>query len=111
MLNVVPVAMSGVKQRSFITVVKLLMDEKWLRLPANIKGIRNQFLKYRLPEEKLAQDIVSTFLVLAGLLWALGYSYEIMREAPEEQVPAKPLTGDRPPRPVGDGHARAGVAR
>jgi hypothetical protein len=69
LLNLVPMDMSSVKKRDLLAVLNLLIGHKWLRLPTNIKGISNQFLKYRLPDEKLTKDIVSAFLVFAGLLW------------------------------------------
>jgi len=68
MTNVVPVDLSGVKKKSFMTLLKIIMFKKLLAMPEGIKGMNNQFLKYRLPDEELAQDIVSGFFVWAGLI-------------------------------------------
>ena len=80
--NMIPVDMGGSKKKSYITLFKLAMDRNRLKLPIGIKGMNYQLLKYRLPDDKLPQDIVATFLVFFGLLWFMGFNDDI--EKPEE---------------------------
>jgi hypothetical protein len=107
--DIFPIDLSGVKKNSFLNVVKLLMARQRLRFPREIPGLHHQLGKYRLPDTKLAQDLVGTLFVLAGLLWAMGLEVPPEPghgpvEAAEESLPA---VQDRYRRPAGrqvDGH-------
>ncbi len=76
-----------------VTALIQLMNKNRLGLPREIRGLYTQFLKYRLPDEKLPQDIVSAFFVWAGLLWAVGLDEAIT--APAEQAAAEEVYADR----------------
>jgi len=109
--NVVPIDLSGVKKKSYMTLLKVIMYKKKLAIPESIKGLNNQFLKYRLPDDKLAQDIVSGFFVFAGLLWNLGLHEEITGVPHEPD--SQPAAYDRHGRMVGldDRHTRGACRR
>jgi hypothetical protein len=47
--------------------------------------------RYRRPDDKLAQDIVATFLVVAGRMWSLGIDDELNDAAEVEGGPVHPL--------------------
>jgi hypothetical protein len=93
--NVWPIDMSGIKKHSYINTLKLLLMKKRIRIPRGIKGITYQLGKYRLPDERLPQDLVSTLLVLAGDLWVMGFETVDMprvkdgeaEEEPDESTP------------------------
>jgi len=71
--DIVPVDMGGTSliKAQYIVNLKLLMSKGKLAFPNGIIGIKHQLLKYRLPDTKIAQDIVATILVLMGYLrWA-----------------------------------------
>ena len=83
--DIVPIDMggAGMKKLSFMTIVKMMMMRKRLRWPKGIRGLNWQFGKYQLPDAKIAQDIVSTFFVLAGYMQYLGFD-EMTETTPEE---------------------------
>lgn len=104
--HVVGIDLSGVKKRMHIITLKLMMQKNRLKWPAKLTGINWQFLKYKLPDEKISQDIVSAFIVLAGYVatW-LGYEEEPTKLEDPKPLPA---TGaDRYHRPVANRNARA----
>jgi hypothetical protein len=109
LLNLLPVDLSGVKKKTFMTLLKIIMYRKYVRFPEGIKGLNNQFLKYRLPDDKLAQDIVSAFFVFAGLLWHMGLAEDLLpdeeKKAGEDEDEAD--VSDRHSRPVSDRYARS----
>lgn len=94
--NVVPIDMGGIKKKSFITLLKLMMQSNRLKTPAHIKGQNYQYSKYRLPDEKLSQDIVACDLVFVGLLKSEGFDEMAVQKAkvPEDAEERK-LPGDR----------------
>lgn len=104
------VDMSNAKKRSFIVTTKLLMQKQRLRIPQNIKGLTSQLLKYKLPDEKIPQDIVSCILVLAGCLWLMGYTGDEEAMAREsnylEAAQSSVAVRDRYSRPVADRYVR-----
>lgn len=107
MINVLPIDLSNVKKRSCMVTLKLVMMKQLLRIPGKIKGLTSQLMKYRLPDEKIPQDIVSTLFLLAGYLRAMGY--EIPEETPPdaEGPELAPTVGDRYFRPGGSRYTRS----
>jgi len=90
-LNIVPIDMSGVKKNSFMVTLKLMMAKGRVNFPRNIKGIIHQFAQYVLPDTKIAQDIVSTFFVLAGLFWYMGFEVSDLPDENDDQSKAPPV--------------------
>jgi hypothetical protein len=88
---VTPIDMSGVKKKLYINILKLMFQKERVRLPRNIPGLTTQFGKYRLPDDKLAQDIVATGLVLAGLMWSLGIDDELNDVAEMDPAQSHPM--------------------
>lgn len=80
--NIVPVDLSNIKKRSCMITLKLMMMRQLIRIPGDIIGLTSQLLKYRLPDDKIPQDIVATLFVFAGYMRAMGY------EIPEETLEA-----------------------
>jgi len=106
--QVLPIDLSGIKKKMHRTTLKLLMFKNRLGLPRDIKGIYSQFLKYKLPDEKLPQDIVSCFFVWAGLMWAAGLDEEIV--GPSEEQAAEEQYVDRYARSeVSDRYERSDI--
>lgn len=97
--QVLPIDLSGIKKKMHMITLKLLMQKERLGLPREIKGLYTQFLHYKIPDEKLAQDIVSTFFVWAGLMWATGLDEEVT--APAEAVVTEEVFVDRYSRAEG----------
>lgn len=87
--QVLGIDLSGVKKKMHMTTLKLLIGKHRLGLPREIKGIYSQFLKYKLPDDKLAQDIVSAFFVWAGLMWAMGLDEAIVGDSQETTAEEK----------------------
>ncbi len=103
--NIYPVDMSGVKKKSYITLGKVLMQKGLLKFPMGIRGLNHQFLNYELPDEKLPQDIVATFLVLFGLFWFMGFNDDV--EMPVQETNEwDNLFVDRNARPQVDRNTR-----
>lgn len=106
--DIIPIDLSGsgVKKKSHLNTLKIKMLQGHILWPFGIKGLRWQFLKYKLPDEKIAQDIVSAFVIYAGFLWWLGLQGDQgekdVREAPIVQV--KDRYG-RTASPLGSGAA------
>jgi hypothetical protein len=71
--NAQPISMGGGKKFGLLTLLKLWMSKGLLRFPY-MTPIFNQLIQYRLPDDKLAQDIVSALLVATALLEYLYYS-------------------------------------
>lgn len=100
MHNVVAIDMGGSKKRSYITLLKLNMQSGRVRMPRGIKGQNYQYSKYRLPDDKIVQDIVACDLVFTGLLWREGFNEQI---AADEKAPTG---GDLAPAPEPDRYER-----
>lgn len=103
-LTVYGVDLSNVKKAAYMLHTKIMLQKGKIKWADSIKAIGWQLQKYKLPDEKIAQDIVATFFVLAGLLIMMGYD----ETRPEEDKKKKePETyPDRYARP----HAERGPA-
>ncbi len=62
-----PVSLSGVNKYTYLTLTKKLMADGMFQMPS-IVHIFSQCSKYRLPDEKLRQDLVMMLLVTAAML-------------------------------------------
>lgn len=113
--DIIPIdlAGSGVKKKSYINTLKLKMLSGKLKWPKEIPGLRWQFLKYKLPDEKIAQDIVSAFIVFAGYLWWLGIEGPSNKEDDPDRFQPQPANlRDRHSRPTWNrGYAPTRVRR
>jgi hypothetical protein len=69
----------------YLTAAKLLLSKKLIRVPAGIKWFENQMKSYKLPDHKIAQDIVATFTMAARLMYPL-YLAEYPREGNNDQI-------------------------
>jgi hypothetical protein len=67
-----------------------------------------RFVKYRLSDDKITQDIVSTFLVFAGLLWSLGLDVDVPEINPDTETVENDAEG-RHSRPIDDRSERAAM--
>ena len=92
--NVVPIDMGGIKKKSYIMLLKLMMQSHRIQTPAKIKGQNYQYSKYHLPDDKLSQDIVSCDLVFAGLMRAIGFD----EKTPLDDKKEKAVLRDTPTR-------------
>ena len=68
---VVPLGFDGVKKWEYINAAKLLMSKGLLMAPSGLKGLEKQLRDYRLPDKKLAQDLVSTLCMASYLMFPL----------------------------------------
>jgi len=105
-LPIVPMDMGGVKKSVYMVSLKLIMAKVRVRFPP-IEGIVHQFAKYALPDGKIPQDIVSTFFVLAGLLWYMGFEENIEEDLPETNA----FPQGRYSRAIADRYVRRVVTR
>jgi hypothetical protein len=86
------------------TSLKLFMDEELIKYP-DIVGIRSQLGNYRLPDTKIAQDVVSMMSMTAGYL--RKFYYVDADEEDEEDTSQIDYQNLRYGRSVGDRYSRA----
>jgi hypothetical protein len=66
-------ALSGPNKNHALVSLKLLLERQKIGWAGQIKGVGQQLGSYRLPDTKIAQDIVSTMMILS--LWLRRYYY------------------------------------
>ena len=101
-LPVLGVDLSGTYKMYYLILLKKMMGKGLLQWPDEIKGIRHQFKSYRLPDKKIAQDIVSAHVLLAA--YVTTYLRVDFDEKEEDVVPVN--YQDRHSRPLADRHSR-----
>ncbi|MBI3682901.1 MAG: hypothetical protein HY235_21215 [Acidobacteria bacterium] len=101
-LPVIPIDLSGNFKMYYMIILKKLMGKGLILWPDEIKGIRHQFKIYRLPDRKIAQDIVSAHVLLAAYI--TQWLRVDLDGTPEEDVAGIVL--DRRQRAGEDRHAR-----
>lgn len=88
----IDLAGTSFKKRAYLNTLQQIMERGGLSMPKGIQGITWQLLKYTLPDDKLNQDIVAAFVVLAGLLWFLGLNENLQEtgfdESPMRRAPS-----------------------
>lgn len=83
--TVVPLGFEGSKKWEYLNSAKILMSKGLIQIPAGISGIENQMRGYRLPDKKIAQDIVSTLCLASSLMFPL-YRDAYPEEQDDQQV-------------------------
>lgn len=80
-LQPTPVTMQGQKKFIYLNLAKKMMADGLFQAPM-IQHLYSQLAKYKLPDEKLRQDLVSMMLVLAAMLEPFYYleteEYEVI---------------------------------
>lgn len=101
----------GNAKYGWLGLLKLFMRRGLLRTPY-LTGMFGQLVRYKLPDEKIAQDIVMMLVVLAAMLETLWYSVfgadgELIEDDPEEMRPEPYDRYDRPAEARYPGHERS----
>ena len=81
---VVPMGFEGSKKYEYLNALKILLSKFLIQAPKGINGLENQLRNYRLPDKKIAQDLVSTLCMACFLMFPL-YRDEYPEEMNEEQ--------------------------
>jgi len=71
---VIPLGFDGSKKYQYINATKFLLSRSKLQIPAGITGIEKQIKRYRIPDNKLPQDIVATLGMACQLMFPLYIS-------------------------------------
>lgn len=69
-MNVNPLGFDGGKKWSYINALRLILSAGLIKAP-KINAIRQQLVRYRLPDKKIAQDLVSALCMGAFMLYPL----------------------------------------
>ena len=95
-----PVNLGGAHKYIYLTLTKKIMADGLFQVP-NIIHLFSQLSKYRLPDEKLRQDLVMTLLITSALLEPLFYTRH--KSAPGDVIKqTRESMTDRYWRPDGD---------
>lgn len=80
-LPVLPLGFDGIKKWQYLNSLKILMGKELLSAP-EINGLRKQLSRYRIPDTKIAQDLVSSMAMCCFLMYPLyRMAYPEMDEA------------------------------
>ena len=80
-LPVLPRGFDGIKKWQYLNSLKILMGKELLVAP-EINGLRKQLSRYRIPDTKIAQDLVSSMSMCCFLMYPLyRMAYPEMDEA------------------------------
>jgi hypothetical protein len=80
-LPVLPLGFDGIKKWQYLNSLKILMGKELLSAP-EINGLRKQLSRYRIPDTKIAQDLVSSMSMCCFLMYPLyRMAYPEMDEA------------------------------
>jgi hypothetical protein len=69
-LPVLPLGFDGTKKWQYLNAMKILLGKELLEAP-EIDGLRKQLSRYRIPDTKIAQDLVSAMAMCCFLLYPL----------------------------------------
>ena len=69
-LPVLPLGFDGIKKWQYLNSLKILMGKELLEAP-EIDGLRKQLSRYRIPDTKIAQDLVSSMAMCCFLMYPL----------------------------------------
>ena len=92
-----PVNLSTTKKHIYLTLLKKIMADGMLQIPT-IPHLFSQLSKYKLPDEKMRQDLVMMLLVTAALLepfWYIEESKTVDEEYDTQYRLYRPDLGDR----------------
>lgn len=70
-LNVLGLGFDAGKKMDYLNAAKMLMSKRLVEVPGGIKWFEAQMKSYRLPDHKMAQDIVATFSMAMFLIYPL----------------------------------------
>lgn len=93
-LSVIPLGFDGVKKWQYLNALKLILGKGLLSAP-EIHGLRQQLTRYRIPDAKIAQDLVSACSMGAFLL------YPLYRMAYPEDVDSREAAAVKPVADLG----------
>ena len=77
-----PIGMQGQNKFTYLNLLKKTMADGKIQIPS-IEHVFNQLSKYRLPDDKLRQDIVSMLIVFIGLVQPIMVNALTEDEVPE----------------------------
>jgi hypothetical protein len=69
-LPVLPLGFDGTKKWQYLNAMKILMGRELLEAP-EIDGLRKQLSRYKIPDTKIAQDLVSAMAMCCFLMYPL----------------------------------------
>ena len=69
-LPVLPLGFDGMKKWQYLNALKILLGKELLKAP-EIDGLRKQLSRYRIPDTKISQDLVSSMSMCAFLMYPL----------------------------------------
>jgi hypothetical protein len=69
-LPVLPLGFDGIKKWQYLNALKIILGRELLKAP-EIDGLRKQLSRYRIPDTKISQDLVSAMAMCAFLMYPL----------------------------------------
>ena len=69
-ISVVPMGFDGAKKWMYLNALRLILSKGLMKSP-RFNGIRQQLVRYRVPDKKIAQDIVATICMGSFMLYPL----------------------------------------
>lgn len=69
-MPVLPLGFDGVKKWQYLNALKIILGRELMKSP-EIDGLRKQLTRYRIPDAKIAQDLVSSMAMCAFLMYPL----------------------------------------